>query len=134
MKKIIQSMACISLSSIAATAIANPSSVIFSGESIYAQPIKVSLVKQDSNQYRLILTVLDFDQKNGRSYQSTEIANNLNCDIQELTSVSCEAITPEGEAVKFYTKNTENVGRYLVALESNGAPFPLGFSMVWETR
>ena len=108
--------------------------VTFSGPSVYGQPIKVSLLEQDSNKFRLLLTVFEHHEQNGLSYKTTEIAENLDCEIDELKSVSCATVTAEGEKTKFYSQETDEPRRFRIALEVDDWPFYLGESMVWETR
>jgi hypothetical protein len=112
----------------------SPTIVTFSGPSVYSQPIKVSLVEQGGEKYKLLLTVFKQHEQNGLSYQTTAIVENLDCNIDELVSVSCEAVTPEGETVKFYSEPTEEAKRFRIAVEADNWPYYLGYSMVWETR
>jgi uncharacterized lipoprotein YajG len=123
-----------SLVLVASVANASPTTVTFSGPSVYNQPIKVSLVEQDSDKHKLLLTVLKDHEQNGLTYQTTEIVDNLECNIDESVSVSCEAVTPEGETVKFYSEPAEEAKRFRIAVEADNWPYYLGYSMVWETR
>lgn len=111
-----------------------PSKVVFSGESIYKQPIKVALLEDEDSTYKLTLTVIEFDEVNGTSYRTTKIVDGLSCEIEELSSVNCVTFVEENERVRFYTNPAEQANRFQVMIEASSGPFPLGFSMVWETR
>lgn len=119
---------------LSAVASASPNIVTFTGNSIHAQPIKVSLVEQEDDTYNLLLTTFEHDQQNGLSTKTTEIAANFDCEIDELHAVNCETVTADGEFVRFYSKPSEQARRFLVVVETNGWPYALGYSMVWETR
>ena len=123
-----------SLLLLASVANASPTVVTFSGPSVFNQPIKVSLVEQDSDKFQLLLTVFEHHEQNGLSYRTTEIADNLDCEINELVSVACQSVTSEGEVVKFYSENADQANRFRIAVEADNWPYYMGYSMVWETR
>lgn len=129
-----KALLAISFISLATVANAGPTILTFSGPSASGQPTKVSLVEQEAGKYRLLQTVFKHHPQTGLSYQTRGLASDLDCEIDELRSVSCETLTAEGETVKLSSEETDKHRRYRIVLETNGVPVYLGYSMVWETR